>query len=288
MWILNIAVLLTVTVLAVMYFMPYRKLKDKIFRNAFYNIGRIVKIEYTNGKSKIVLKRANLQGNEWNMVGEKTWLADNSKMNRLIQKINDIVVEDRLLKADAEDRKYDLGRNGKLLLNTDLREIEIDFGDRADGYDDCIFAKKAKDKDIIVISSSILSVLPKGDDDFKNLYLFKGFFPQVSMLDVKSERKSYTLMRISGGWAMHGKNVFDDKVQPIVTSLLELEASGFVDSNKKLSAKPVITITLKIQKANIYRYFFESEEDNSIYYVPIDGEIMYIRRTIIDSVLEYI
>ncbi len=292
MW-LNIGVFLLVAILVGLYFFPYRKVKDKIFKKVLSYVERINIIEYTHGKQQVTLVRKRVDKrakSEWFVASHIEWPADISKVNRLLMRLRDMVLEERITDYEENELsdKYDMGRNGTLALTyKNGKQITLTLGDRVANRDDAIYAMTSDSKGVVVANNAIVSALPKSVDEFKSLYLFMGKFSQVTLLSVQSDAYNYTLMRTGGGWAMHDRNIFDDRVRPLITEILDMEAGGFIERSTKLPAKPAVTITIKLGGKMQNCYFFDNEDDNSVYLVPHQGEILVMNRTLVQDIVQF-
>lgn len=280
----NIVLPIIIIALVSLYFLPYKKLKGKIFKKLLPDPYAAHEISYVTRESDVYLKR---EDEVW-MIGKSLeWKADARKMRRLLSKLMEIDVSDRITTTDYNNDEYDIGRNGVITIVYSKRTIELKLGGRSKKDDESLYLTKTGDKDVLLVPSAILQFLPKDVESFKDMLLFKAFYSQVTSVEAQFDGKGYLMTKTDAGWMLRGNNVFEEKAHPFIESLLDLGACGFASSSLKLPPKAVGIITLKVSGKAVIRHFFEVEDETDVYLVPLDGEILKVEKTLINNVFGF-
>ena len=276
----TVFIFLFVVVLVCIYFMPYKKLKGKIFKKLYPDTSPITAVSFTKGNFSVSFER---DGEHWNIISPAAWQADTAKMRKLMIKLSEFDVEDRFSDANPDDQQYAIGSNGVLdLAGEGIVSTVISFGayDESGSY---IYATKSGDADILLVNAMILSVLPSGADDFKRRLLFEEIYSNIASVEAILCGKGYLMVKTNAGWIMNGKNVFDEKARPLVESLLNIQAEHFANAGTKLPPKHEGLITVKAADKAVSRYFFTLPEYEDEYLVPMEGEILIINKSAVDN-----
>lgn len=280
----NIGILVLVAVLASIYFMPYRRLKGKIFKKLLPDISGITAMEYrTSAYSLQLEKRKGI----WYLI-DSDWEADRSKVTKLLNRLSDLNVDERISGA-VDAPEYSIGSNGYLILDYGEKRITISIGNRVEQDEDYVYITKTGDPDILVVHSGALSLLPKDVGAFSDTLLFQAYYPQIKSMEASLGMDFMSLHRTENGWLLDGKNIIkEEKAQKLIEDLLSAEAKGFVeDENLKIPQRPTATITLKVNRRGINRYFFAVPTLNDQFLMPLKGRILYVDKDIVKKIFSF-
>lgn len=269
---LSIFVFMFVAFLVVLYFIPYKTLKGKIFKKIYPDTSGVTRVSFNGGSYTVEFKRT---GDTWQMISPVEWQADTSKMRNLMLRLSMLDVNDRLSGKNPQDSEYAIGRNGVLELDANGKIETLTFGNQV-SQEDLVYVVKGSDGDVMTVHNSIIYALPKSRDDFKRMTLFEDIYTSIRSAEAVIDGKGFLIMKTDTGWIANGKNCFDEQVMPFFEGLTELTASGFAESNTQLPPKHVAVITIKASAKAISRYFFESENYEDSYLVPLNGEILLV------------
>ena len=280
----NIGILVLVAVLAGIYFLPYRRLKGKIFKKLLPDIKGITAMEYrTSAYSLQLEKRKGI----WYVI-DSDWEADRTKVTKLLNRLSDLNVDERISGAiDAPE--FSIGSNGYLILDYGGKRITIAIGNRVENDEDYIYITKSGDPDILVVHSGALSLLPKDAGAFSDTLLFQAYYPQIKSLEANLGMDYISLFRTESGWMLDGNNIVkEEKAQSLIEELLAAEADGFVeDENIKIPQRPTATITLKVNRRGITRYFFTIPTLHNQFLMPLKGRILYVDKEIVKRLFSF-
>lgn len=280
----NIGILILVVVLAGIYFLPYKRLKGKIFKKLLPDIKGITAMEYkTSAYSLQLEKRKGI----WYII-DSDWEADRTKVTKLLNRLSDLNVDERI-SASIDAPEFSIGSNGYLILDYDEKRITIAIGNRVENDEDYIYITKTGDPDILVVHSGALSLLPKDAGAFSDTLLFQAYYPQIKSLEASLGMDYISLFRTESGWMLDGnKIVKEEKAQNLIEELLSAEADGFVeDENIKIPQRPTATITLKVNRRSITRYFFTIPTLHNQFLMPIKGRIFYVDKEIVKRIFSF-
>ena len=208
----NIGILILVAVLAGIYFLPYRRLKGKIFKKLLPDIKGITAMEYkTSAYSLQLEKRKGI----WYVI-DSDWEADRTKVTKLLNRLSDLNVDERISGAiDAPE--FSIGSNGYLILDYGGKRITIAIGNRVENDEDYIYITKSGDPDILVVHSGALSLLPKDAGAFSDTLLFQAYYPQIKSLEANLGMDYISLFRTESGWMLDGNNIVkEEKAQSLI------------------------------------------------------------------------
>ncbi len=270
---------LFVVFLVCLYFLPYKKLKGKIFKKLFPDTSSVKAVSYTRGDFSVSFER---DAQRWRMVSPAVWQADTVKMRRLMLRLSELDVDERLSGKNPDDPLYLIGRNGTLELDSGTSRTALSFGSY-DESGDHVYVVKSGDGDILSVNASILSALPSDADDFKRRLLFEEAYSNIRYVEAVMDGKSYLMTKTDAGWVMNGKNIFDEKARPFVEGLLEIEGDRFIGAGTKLPPKHAGLITMKAVDKAVSRYFFTVPEFEDEYLVPMEGEILLVPKAAVKA-----
>lgn len=280
----NIGILILVAVLAGIYFLPYRRLKGKIFKKLLPDIKGITAMEYkTSAYSLQLEKRKGI----WYVI-DSDWEADRTKVTKLLNRLSDLNVDERI-SASIDAPEFSIGSNGYLILDYGGKRITIAIGNRVENDEDYIYITKSGDPDILVVHSGALSLLPKDAGAFSDTLLFQAYYPQIKSLEANLGMDYISLFRTENGWMLDGNNIVkEEKAQSLIEELLAAEADGFVeDENIKIPQRPTATITLKVNRRGITRYFFTIPTLHNQFLMPLKGRILYVDKEIVKRIFSF-
>lgn len=280
----NISIIILVAVLAAIYFLPYRKLKGKIFKKLLPDIKGITAMEYKTSAYSLQLEK---RKGVWYVI-DSDWEADRSKVTKLLNRLSDLNVDERI-SASIDAPEYSIGSNGYLLLDYGGKHITIAIGNRVENDEEYVYITKTGDPDILVVHSGALSLLPKDAGAFSDTLLFQAYYPQIKSIEASLGTDYFSLLRTENGWLYDGKNIVkEEKAQSFIEELLACEADGFVeDEHIKLPQRPSASITLKINRRGITRYLFSIPTLHNQYLMPLKGRILYVDKEIVQRIFSW-
>ena len=212
----------------------------------------------------------------------------NSGFTIVIPQEWDLNVDERI-SASIDAPEYSIGSNGYLLLDYSGKHVTIAIGNRVEQDEEYVYITKTGDPDILVVHSGALSLLPKDAGAFSDTLLFQAYYPQIKSIEASLGKDYFSLLRTENGWLYDGKNIIkEEKAQNFMEELLSSEAEGFVeDEHIKLPQRPTASITLKINRRSITRYFFSIPTLHNQYLMPLKGRILYVDKEIVKRIFSW-
>lgn len=281
----NVGILLLVVILAGIYFLPYRKLKGKIFKKLLPDIKGITAMEYKTSAYSLQLEK---KKGIWYLI-DSDWEADRSKVTKLLNRLSDMNVDERISGGSVDAPEFSIGSNGYLILDYGDKRITIAIGNRVENDEEYVYITKTGDPDILVVHSTALSLLPKDAGSFSDTLLFEAYYPQIKSLEANLGTDYVSLLRTDDGWLFDGKRIVkEEKAQELIETLLSSEADGFVeDDSIKIPQRPTATITLKVNRRGITRYFFSIPTLHNQFLMPLRGRILYVDKEIVKRIFAF-
>ncbi len=279
----NLGILLLVLILASIYFLPYRQLKGKVFRKLLPNISEITAMEYRTSAYSLQLEK---RKGVWYVI-DSDWEADRSKITKLLNRLSDLNVDERISGA-VDAPEFSIGSNGYLILDYGPKRITISIGNRVENDEDYVYITKTGDPDILVVHSNALSLLPKDVSSFSDTLIFQAYYPQIKSIEAVSGKDYFNLHKTENGWLRDGKVLIkEEKAQAFIEDFLASEADGFVEDHIKLPQRPAATITIKINRRGVSRYFFSVPALINQYLMPLKGRVLYVDKEIIKKLFNF-
>ena len=201
----NVGIILLVLILASIYFLPYRRLKGKVFKKLLPDPAGITAMEYRTSAYSLQLEKR--QG-VWYVI-DSDWEADKSKVTKLLNRLRDLTVDERVT-GSQDDPEFNIGSNGYLILNYDGQITTIAIGNRVEHDEHYVYITKSGDPDILVVHSGALSLLPKDVTSFSDTVIFEAFYPQIKSIEASLGNDYFTLHRTENGWMFEGKTLIKE------------------------------------------------------------------------------
>ena len=88
----NVGIIVLVLILASIYFLPYRRLKGKVFKKLLPDPSGITAMEYKTSAYSLQLEKRN---GVWYLI-DSDWEADKSKVTKLLNRLRDLNVDERI------------------------------------------------------------------------------------------------------------------------------------------------------------------------------------------------
>ena len=279
----NVGIILLVLILASIYFLPYRRLKGKVFKKLLPDPAGITAMEYRTSAYSLQLEK---RKGVWYVI-DSDWEADKEKVTKLLNRLRDLTVDERVT-GSQDDPEFNIGSNGYLILNYDGQITTISIGNRVEHDEDYVYITKSGDPDILVVHSGALSLLPKDVTSFSDTVIFEAFYPQIKSIEASLGNDYFTLHRTENGWMFEGKTLIkEEKAQSFIENLLAAEALGFVEEEIQLPQRPVATITVKVNRRGVIRYFFEVPNIQDKFLMPLKGRILYVDKNVIKDIFAF-
>lgn len=279
----NVGIILLVLILASIYFLPYRRLKGKVFKKLLPDPAGITAMEYRTSAYSLQLEKR--QG-VWYVI-DSDWEADKSKVTKLLNRLRDLTVDERVT-GSQDDPEFNIGSNGYLILNYDGQITTIAIGNRVEHDEDYVYITKSGDPDILVVHSGALSLLPKDVTSFSDTVIFEAFYPQIKSIEASLGNDYFTLHRTENGWMFEGKTLIkEEKAQSFIEKLLAAEALGFVEEEIQLPQRPTATITVKVNRRGVIRYFFAVPNLQDKFLMPLKGRILYVDKNVVKDIFAF-
>ena len=273
-------IILFFIVMVGVYFLPYRKIKDKVFKKLIYKDPTTARyVKYSSGKLVIEAERSG--GDAWKVVVPAVWNADQSAIVKLIVRLSDLVIVERISNA-KDEQKYGISKGQSVEIFYGNKPIVVRFGNDVEGCEMVYVNVESSDNDVITVSNSIKAHFPKSAEDFVNLNIFNVSYEDVKSVESVFNNSMYLISRQSNGWLLRGNMLLEDKARVVVEQITNIRASTIVDDKIKLSPKPEGSITVKLAKKSYTRYFFVGK-DETHYFVPMGGSILVVDRTVKDQ-----
>lgn len=283
MWI-GIGIVALVLILAGIYFLSNKKLKGKIFKKLIPDPSDITAMEYRTSAYSLQLEKRN---GVWYLI-DSDWEADKSKVTELLDRLRDLNVEERIT-GSQDDPEFNIGSNGYLILDYSGTVITIAIGNRVEHDEEYVYITKSGDPDILVVYSGALSLMQKNVTSFSETSLFEAFYPQIKSMEASLGSSYFMLHCTDKGWIMDGKTLVKEaKARHFIETLLAAEALGFVeDEDIKLPQHPIATITMKINRRGVTRYFFAIPSLQDKFLMPLKGRILYVEKDVVKQIFAF-
>lgn len=280
----NIGIIVLVLILASIYFLPYRKLKGKVFKKLLPDPSGITAMEYRTAAYSLQLEKRN---GIWYII-DSDWEADKSRVTKLLNRLRDLNVDERIT-GSQDDPEFNIGSNGYLILDYEGKITNIAIGNRVEHDEDYVYITKSGDPDILVVHSGALSLLSKDGQSFSDTVIFEAYYPQIKSVEASLGSDYFTLHCTENGWLIDGKNLIkEEKAQTFIETLLVAEALGFVeDENIKLPQRPTATITMKVNRRSVIRYFFAIPSLQDKFLMPLKGRILYVEKDVVKQIFAF-
>ena len=280
----NIGIIVLVLILASIYFLPYRKLKGKVFKKLLPDPSGITAMEYRTAAYSLQLEKRN---GIWYII-DSDWEADKSRVTKLLNRLRDLNVDERIT-GSQDDPEFNIGSNGYLILDSEGKITNIAIGNRVEHDEDYVYITKSGDPDILVVHSGALSLLSKDGQSFSDTVIFEAYYPQIKSVEASLGSDYFTLHCTENGWLIDGKNLIkEEKAQTFIETLLAAEALGFVeDENIKLPQRPTATITMKVNRRSVIRYFFAIPSLQDKFLMPLKGRILYVEKDVVKQIFAF-
>ena len=280
----NIGIIVLVLILASIYFLPYRKLKGKVFKKLLPDPSGITAMEYRTAAYSLQLEKRN---GIWYII-DSDWEADKSRVTKLLNRLRDLNVDERIT-GSQDDPEFNIGSNGYLILDYEGKITNIAIGNRVEHDEDYVYITKSGDPDILVVHSGALSLLSKDGQSFSDTVIFEAYYPQIKSVEASLGSDYFTLHCTENGWLIDGKNLIkEEKAQTFIETLLAAEALGFVeDENIKLPQRPTATITMKVNRRSVIRYFFAIPSLQDKFLMPLNGRILYVEKDVVKQIFAF-
>ena len=280
----NIGIIVLVLILASIYFLPYRKLKGKVFKKLLPDPSGITAMEYRTAAYSLQLEKRN---GIWYII-DSDWEADKSRVTKLLNRLRDLNVDERIT-GSQDDPEFNIGSNGYLILDYEGKITNIAIGNRVEHDEDYVYITKSGDPDILVVHSGALSLLSKDGQSFSDTVIFEAYYPQIKSVEASLSSDYFTLHCTENGWLIDGKNLIkEEKAQTFIETLLAAEALGFVeDENIKLPQRPTATITMKVNRRSVIRYFFAIPSLQDKFLMPLKGRILYVEKDVVKQIFAF-
>lgn len=280
----NIGIIVLVLILASIYFLPYRKLKGKVFKKLLPDPSGITAMEYRTAAYSLQLEKRN---GIWYII-DSDWEADKSRVTKLLNRLRDLNVDERIT-GSQDDPEFNIGSNGYLILDYEGKITNIAIGNRVEHDEDYVYITKSGDPDILVVHSGALSLLSKDGQSFSDTVIFEAYYPQIKSVEASLGSDYFTLHCTENGWLIDGKNLIkEEKAQTFIETLLAAEALGFVeDENIKLPQRPTATITMKVNRRSVIRYFFVIPSLQDKFLMPLKGRILYVEKDVVKQIFAF-
>lgn len=280
----NIGIIVLVLILASIYFLPYRKLKGKVFKKLLPDPSGITAMEYRTAAYSLQLEKRN---GIWYII-DSDWEADKSRVTKLLNRLRDLNVDERIT-GSQDDPEFNIGSNGYLILDYEGKITNIAIGNRVEHDEDYVYITKSGDPDILVVHSGALSLLSKDGQSFSDTVIFEAYYPQIKSVEASLGSDYFILHCTENGWLIDGKNLIkEEKAQTFIETLLAAEALGFVeDENIKLPQRPTATITMKVNRRSVIRYFFAIPSLQDKFLMPLKGRILYVEKDVVKQIFAF-
>lgn len=267
-----------------LYFLPYKKLKGKVFSRLLTDPSQLTAMEFRTKAYSLELEK---RKDVWYLI-DTDWEADTQKVTKLINRLRDLNIEDRV-EGSPDSAKYSIGCNGYLILTYgDEKPITLSIGNQVEDDENSVYITKTGEDGILIVSANSLKLLPKDAESFSDNKIFDAFYPQIHSVEASFNKEFFSLLHTEEGWMLDGKSYVKEEIaHSFIEKILSMETSGFVEEDIKIPQRPIATITLKVNRKGVTRYFFSMPEFTDKYLLPLRGRILYVDKTIIRTVFSF-
>lgn len=271
------------------YFVPYRKLKDKIFKRLIpLPVNLLTSIVYRNSSFVLELQK---NKNSWTIAGSD-WDANKEKINRFTIFLQNMQVFERIAKYDNE-KEFGIGSRGSFILYYGKRAFEIMVGNNDPEKPEHLYIKASGDPDLLIVSSTLLSFVPVDQNYYSDSLIFSAYYTHIKSIEAiykpniedANTLQHFSLVKTTSGWVFGKKTLENFQAQELLDKILAYEVSGFAEETA-LPNKPNVIINMRIGQGMITRYFF-SANNPEFYIMPSRGRLLYVRKEIIQEIFSF-
>lgn len=231
---------------------------------------QISRLELTSKGQEIEFGR---NKDEWQILKPKPLRADSTQVSELVGKLTDARMDLSTANADATETASAFDRaaliaTAKLTNPSGTQELQI----RKDK--DNYYAKSSVVEGFYKVDATLGQALDKKLDDFRNKKLFDFGYSEPTKIEMHDGSKAYFLSRTGADWWSNGKKMDADSVETFISSLRDLAASKFVDSD---FANPTIRLIItsddgkRVENVSLAKsrdgFLAERENDPTLYYL---------------------
>lgn len=233
----------------------------------------IRKIEVKKEDGDIVLEKDDK--GDWRVTAPLQAKADAAEANGLAESFGKLRI-DRVVEKEAKDLKtYDIPKRQVLLwVKGKDAPVTVLVG-MENPLDNALFAKRAGDPRVVLISSSLKSTLDKKLFDYREKDVFKFDTAEAKSVRVEAGKVTWWAVRADGGWRFEApvKALAEkSKIDSLVDALSTLKAKEFVSEDKSPAdvkkfglEKPEFEVTLSLPAANKDIVFAVHKEGDKTY-----------------------
>jgi len=269
--------------LMIIYFLPL-VLKSSSHKTHLLAEGTSLKeIEIKRGQDIYHFKK---RADEWQMIKPINWKVDTSKIENLIKRLKDTVLENPITEDKEKYKKYGVGGEGDYIkiITDNNKQITLYTGKRGPRYS-LIYVRKKGEKTVYLVNAEFYNALPYDRDDFRDKTILS--IPAETIREIKWELgdKKFSMVKKQDGWYAEVKKLSDEKVKDYLEKVSKITATGF-PKDDKLPKKAKLSGKILIKSTKDYTLTLYKKEDE--YYILKDNTAFKISSYLKDALFKEI
>lgn len=286
----SIIIVCILVIALIAYFVPYRTLKDKIFKRLIPQpASMLTSIVYRNSAFVIELLK---HKNNWT-IANSDWDANKEKINRFTIFLQNMQVLERITKYD-NDKEFGIGSRGSFILYYGKKGFEIMVGNNVPDAPEQVYVKVSGDPDLLIVSSTLISFVPVDQNYYSDSLIFSAYYTHIKSIEAiykpntedANTLQHFSLIKSSAGWLFGKQSLENFQAQELLDKILAYEVSGFAEETS-LPNKPNVIINMRIGQGMITRYFFAANNPE-FYIMPSRGRLLYVNKAIIQEIFSFV
>lgn len=189
---------------------------------------KVVKLQVERRGEILTVEKS---GGEWRLTAPGSDLADSNPVNDLVNGLLQLSLGSSVASDPASYPTYDLNDSSATRVRlyaegSAAPDFDGYFGKRAIGYDSMYF-RKAGERPVLIASGLPAYQFDRAPDDFRERALTRIDRDSLSAAKVTAGGKTLEIRKSSAAWTAPGSTLAAEKLEPIVTALLNLRIARF-------------------------------------------------------------
>ncbi len=181
-------------------------------------------IEVKKGDSDYHFKKTD---SGWVMQKPIKWKADEERINRLLEKLKNTVLENPITDDPDKYGIYKLSEDSDyILLKGPTGEQKVYVGKRGPRYS-LVYVRRDRDKTVYLVDAGVADALPSGRDDFRDKTILKIDQRGIEAIRWQKEKETFVMQKREGRWYAREEPLNDEEVKEYLTFISDLKATGF-------------------------------------------------------------
>ncbi len=278
---------------AALYFFEFRSQGEENADDMLISVASedVQKIIFRNDGQSIQFQR---EGEEWLITDPIGAKADKYEVNRLADDFSNLRIERVVDEEPSDLEKYGIPQKQvELYFSGQEQSVKILIG-MQNPLDSTFFAKKAEEKKVVLIPSSLKSLLEKKVFDFRQKDIFKFESDQAKSVKLKAKDIQWEAEKEDKDWFLRkpvNALAQKSKINDILYALSNLKATAFVSEEKQEEEiknygldKPDYEVVIDFPVENRQVNFFIHKKDDKVHATSsISPKILQVEDSILSD-----